>query len=212
MRKILSLGTVSILLLVEFSMFYDFFSPFRFLWSEGKVIELILSVLVFLWSLAGVFLIFFSGRSLIRKITLPFFMFFFLSNIGSFLVSNAPIDFQQADLIVSYFQWWAGAVVENIGLAVLPLFIILVPLIIFTERLPGLLKLNIPGKLYAVPVSTVLLAFIVLLNSDGILIDTHLFSGFRHCLCLPAKATSTRARDLRPITRVLWNRRLRKSF
>lgn len=167
LSKSISLGAVSILLLVEFGMFYDFFYPFRFLWCHGEVTELLLSVVVFVWGLAGVFLLLFSGRSLFRTITLPFFIFFFLSNIGSFLVSKAPIDFQQADLIVSYFQWWAGAVVENIGLAVLPLFIVLVPLIVFVERLPRLFKLNIPAKFYAVPVSTVLLVFIVLQSSDG---------------------------------------------
>lgn len=167
-RKAIGVGSVSILFLVEFGMFYDFSYPFRLLWNHGKISELLLSVVVFLWSLLGVFLLFFSGRSLFRKITLPFFIFFFLSNVGSFLVSKAPIDFQQADLIVSYFQWWAGAVVENIGLAVLPLFIILVPLIIFVERLPSFLKFNIPAKLYAIPVTAVILVFVVFLYSDGI--------------------------------------------
>ena len=139
--KTIALGSVAILLLIEFSFFYDFFYPFRFLWSQGKTIELFLSLILLFWSLLGAFLIFFSGRSLLRKITLPFFLFFFLFNIGSFIVSKAPIDFQTADLIVGYFQWWAGAVVENIGLAVLPLFIILIPLIIFVERLPDLFPL-----------------------------------------------------------------------
>lgn len=166
-NKAIAVGAVSVLLVAEFSTFYDVFYPVQFLWDQGKVAELILSVLVFLWSLAGVFLLLFSGRSFFRTISLPFFIFFFLSNIGSVLVSDAPIDFQQADLIVSYFQWWAGAVIENIGLAVLPLVIILVPLIIFVDRLPRLLRLNIPGKFYAVPVSTVALVFIVLLASDG---------------------------------------------
>lgn len=167
LRRAVGLAAVSVLLLAEFGLFYDFFSPVRLLWRQGQVVELLLAVLVLLWSLAGVFLLFFSGRSLVRKLTLPFFIFFFLTNIGSVLVSNAPIDFQQADLIVSYFQWWAGAVVENIGLAVLPLFIILVPLIIFAERLPNLLKFNVPGKFYVVPISTVILVFLVLLSSDG---------------------------------------------
>ncbi|MBW4934973.1 sulfatase-like hydrolase/transferase [Marinobacter sp. F4206] len=166
--KAIGLGAVSVLLVAEFGMFSDFLYPFRLLWRQGQITELLLSVMVLLWSVAGVFLVFFSGRSLFRTITLPFFVFFFLSNIGSVLVSKAPIDFQQADLIVSYFQWWAGAVVENIGLAVLPLFIILVPLIILIERLPRLLKFTIPGKFYAVPVSVVLLVYIVLLTSDGI--------------------------------------------
>ena len=168
LRKTIALGAVAILLLVEFSMFYDFFYPFRFLWNQGKIIEFFLSLILFFWSLLGVFLIFFSGRSLLRKITLPFFLFFFLFNIGSFNVSNAPIDFQTADLIVGYFQWWAGAVVENIGLAVLPLFIILIPLIIFVERLPDLLKLNIPKKFYFFPLSAVILAIISLQYSHGL--------------------------------------------
>ncbi|AOY87717.1 hypothetical protein BKP64_05765 [Marinobacter salinus] len=168
LKKAIGLAAVSIVLLVEFSMFYDFFYPFRFLWSQGLITELLLSVVVFLWSLAGVFLVFFGGRSLFRTITLPFFIFFYLSNIGSFFVSNGPIDFQQADLIVSYFQWWAGAVVENIGLAVLPLLIVLVPLILVVERLPRLFTLNIRGRLYAVPVLTVPLVFIALLLSDGV--------------------------------------------
>ena len=128
LRKSIALGSVAILLLVEFGMFYDFFYPFRFLWNQGRLIELFLSMVVLLWSLLGTYLLFFSGRSLFRKITLPFFLFFLLFNIGSFNVSNSPIDFQQASLIVGYFQWWVGAVVENIGMAVLPLFIILIPL------------------------------------------------------------------------------------
>ena len=168
LRKTIALGLIVILLLVEFSFFYDFFYPFRFLWSQGKTIELFLSLILFFWSLLGAFLIFFSGRSLLRKITLPFFLFFFLSNVGSFNVSNAPIDFQTADLIVGYFQWWAGAVVENIGLAVLPLFIVLIPLIIFVELLPDLLKLNIPKKFYFIPLSVVILTIIGLQYSHGL--------------------------------------------
>ena len=168
LRKTIALGAVAILLLVEFSLFYDFFYPFRSLWNQGKIIEFFLSSILFLWSLLGAFLIFFSGRSLFRKITLPFFLFFFLFNIGSFDVSNAPIDFQTADLIVGYFQWWAGAVVENIGLAVLPLLIILIPLIIFVERLPDLLKLNTPKKFYFVPLSAVILIIFGLQYSHGL--------------------------------------------
>ncbi|MCG6935022.1 MAG: sulfatase-like hydrolase/transferase [Proteobacteria bacterium] len=168
LRKSIALGAVAILLLVEFSMFYDFFYPFRVLWNQGKIIEFFLSLILFFWSLLGVFLIFFSGRSLLRKITLPFFLFFFLFNIGSFNVSNAPIDFQTADLIVGYFQWWVGAVVENIGLAVLPLLIILIPLIIFVERLPDLLKLSIPKKFYFIPLSAVILTILGLQYSHGL--------------------------------------------
>ena len=167
LRKTIALGSVALLLLAEFSMFYDFFYPFRFLWNQGKIIELLLSLLVFLWSILGVFLIFFSGRSPFRKITLPFFLFFFLFNIGSFKVSNSPIDFQQAALIVNYFQWWVGAVVENIGLAVLPLFIILIPASILAERIPDILKLNTPRKFYFVPISTIILVIIGLQYSQG---------------------------------------------
>jgi len=116
----------------------------------------------------GAFLIFFSDRSRFRKITLPFFLFFFLSNVGSFQVSNSPIDFQTAGLIVEYIQWWLGAVVENIGLAILPLVIILIPVIIFVERLPDLVKLNIPQKAYFIPVSAVILTIFGLQYSDGL--------------------------------------------
>lgn len=167
LKKAIALGLVSILLFVEFSMFPDLFYPFRSLWNQGKFIELFLSVILFFWSLLGVFLIFFSGRSLFRKITLPVFLFFYLFNIGSFQVSSSPIDFQQALLIVSYFQWWIGSVVENVGIAVLPLFIILIPVIIFVERLPDSIKLNIPQKAYFIPISAVLLTTIGLQQSDG---------------------------------------------
>ena len=167
LRKTVALASVAILLLVEFSMFNDFFYPFRLLWNQGRLIELLLSLAVLVWSLSGLFLIFFSDRSLFRTITLPFFLFFFFFNIGSFKVSNSPIDFQQAALIVGYFQWWVGAVVENIGLAVLPLFIILVPATVFAERMPDLFRLNIPGKFYLVPISAVILVVIDLQYSDG---------------------------------------------
>jgi hypothetical protein len=103
-RKYIAPGLVAVLLLVEFGLFYDFFYPFRFMWDQGKMIGLFLSLILFFWSLVGAFLIFFSGRSLFRKITLPFFLFYFLFNIGSFNISNSPIDFQQAALIVGYFQ------------------------------------------------------------------------------------------------------------
>jgi hypothetical protein len=87
----------------------------------------------------------------LRKITLPFFLFFFLFNIGSYDISNSPVDYQQTAMIVENFQWWFWEVVENYGLAALPLLILLIPAIIFVERLPDLLKYNIPGKFYFVP-------------------------------------------------------------
>lgn len=167
-RMAVAAGSITALLLVELSMFYDFFYPFRILWNQGHTIELILSITILLLSMVGVFLIFFSGRSLFRKITLPFFLFFLLFNFGSFKVSNSPIDFQQAALIVGYFQWWVGAVVENIGLAVLPLLITLIPLIIFVERLPDLLNLNISSKFYFVPIITLALVAISLQLSHGL--------------------------------------------
>jgi len=168
LKKTIAMGSVAILLVVESSLFHDFLYPFRFLWNQGKIVELFLSLIFFFWSLLGVFLIFFSGRSLLRKITLPFFLFFFLFNVGSFNVSNGPIDFQTADLIVGYFQWWAGAVAENIGLAVLPLFMILIPLVMFVERLPDLLKLNIPEKFYFIPLGAVILTIIGLQYTHGL--------------------------------------------
>ena len=167
LRKTIALGSVAILLLVEFSMFYDFFYPFRFLWNQGKIIEFFLSLILFFWSLLGAFLIFFSGRSLFRKITLPFFLFFFLFNIGFLQVANSPIDFQQAVLIVENFQWWFWAVVENYGLAALPFIIIFIPIIIVVERLPELSKLNFPKKSYFVPISAVILTIIGLQYSHG---------------------------------------------
>jgi len=157
LRMTIAIVLVAALLFTEFSMFYNFFDPFRVLWDQDKIIELLLSLILFFWSLLGSFLIFFSGRSLIRKITIPFFLFFFLFNIGSFQVSGSPIDFQQADLIVSYFQWWLGALVENIGLAVLPLVIFLIPASIFVERLPEILKVSFSRKLYFAPISAVII-------------------------------------------------------
>ena len=168
LRKTVALGAIAILLLVEFSFFYDFFYPFRYLWNQGKIIQFFLSMIIFFWSLLGVFLIFFSGRSLFRKITLPFFLFFYLFNIGSFQVSKSPIDYQQADLIVSYFQWWLGSVIENIGLAVLPLLIILIPVIIFVERLPKLSQLSFPKISYIVPVSAIIFTTLGLQYSNGL--------------------------------------------
>lgn len=168
LRKAIAFGSVAILLLIEFSFFYDFFFPLRFLWNQGRIIELFLSLVLFFWSLLGVFLIFFSDRSLLRKITLPFFLFFFLFNIGSNNISNAPIDFQTADMIVGYFQWWFWEVVEHFGLAALPLLIILIPVIIFVERLPELIKLNIPKKAYFVPISAAIFVVIGLQYSNGL--------------------------------------------
>ncbi|MGB5458128.1 MAG: hypothetical protein WBO18_19440 [Gammaproteobacteria bacterium] len=74
-------------------------------------------MILFLWSLFGAFLIFFSGRSLFRKITLPIFLFLYILNIGFFNIANSPLDFQQAIVIVENFRWWFWAVVENYGLA-----------------------------------------------------------------------------------------------
>jgi glucan phosphoethanolaminetransferase (alkaline phosphatase superfamily) len=167
LRKTIAPGAVVILLLVEFCMFEDFFYPFRFLWNQGKIIEFFLSLILFFWSLLGAFLIFFSSRSLLRKITLPFFLFFFFFNIGSIKVSKSPIDFQQTAMIVENFQWWFWETIENFGLAVLPLIIILIPIIIFVERIPDLSKLNFPKKSYFVPISAVISTIFGLQYSDG---------------------------------------------
>lgn len=148
-------------------MFHDYFYPFRVLWHQGKIVELSLSLALLLWSLLGVFFIFFSGRSLLRKITLPLFLFFFLFNIGSYNIGNSPIDFQQSTLIVDYFYWWFWEVVENYGLAALPLLILLVPVIIVIERLPKYSKLNFSRNTYLIPISSVLLVIVGLQYSDG---------------------------------------------
>ncbi len=131
------------------------------------MVELVLSSLLFLWSLLGVILLFISGRSLLRKITLPIFLFFFLFNFGSNDISGSPIDFQQTAMIVENFQWWFGEVVENFGLAALPFLIILIPLIIFVERLPQLLKLGVSQKAYFVPLSAVMFIVVSLQYSHG---------------------------------------------
>ena len=127
-----------------------------------------MSLALFFWSLFGAYLIFFSGRSLFRKITLPFFLFFFLFNIGSYDISNSPIDFQQATLIVDYFQWWFWEVVENFGLAAIPFLIALIPVIFFVERLPEFTKLNFSKRFYLVPISAVILTTLGLQNSQGL--------------------------------------------
>ena len=167
MRKAIAPGSIALLLLIEFSLFYDFFYPFRSLWSQGRIIELFLSLILFLWSLLGAFFIFYSGRSLLRKITLPFFLFFFLFNIGSYDIANSPIDFQQTAMIVENFQWWFWEVVENYGLSALPLLLLLVPAIIFVERLPQLLRLNISKNFYFIPVSAVILTALGLQYTHG---------------------------------------------
>ncbi len=168
LRKTIAAGSVAVLLSVEFSMFHDFFYPFRFLWNQGDIIELLLSLALFFWSLLGAFLLFFSGRSLLRKLTLPVFLFFFLFNLGSLNIANSPIDFQQTAMIVENFQWWFWEVVENYGLAALPLLIIFIPVTLFIERLPATSRLNITSKAYFVPLSVVVLTAMGLQHSQGL--------------------------------------------
>lgn len=165
--KTIALGSFAILLLVEFSMFHDFFYPFMFLWDQGNIAKLFLSLLLFLWSLISVFLMLFSGRSLLRKVTLPVFLFFFLFNLGTLSVAKSPIDFQQTILIVENFKWWFWAVVENYGLAALPFLVILIPVAIFAERLPETSRFNINKKAYFAPLSMVILAIIGFHYSQG---------------------------------------------
>jgi glucan phosphoethanolaminetransferase (alkaline phosphatase superfamily) len=68
---------------------------------------------------------------------------------------------------VENFHWWFWAVVENYGLAVLPGFIVLIPIIIVVERLPKLSKLNFPKTFYFVPISAVILTTIGLQFTHG---------------------------------------------
>jgi glucan phosphoethanolaminetransferase (alkaline phosphatase superfamily) len=70
-------------------------------------------------------------------------------------------------MIVENFQWWFWETIENFGLAVLPLIIILIPIIIFVERIPDLSKLNFPKKSYFVPISAVISTIFGLQYSDG---------------------------------------------
>ncbi|MEJ2693243.1 MAG: sulfatase-like hydrolase/transferase [Candidatus Thiodiazotropha sp.] len=165
--KTIALGSVSILLLAEFSLFHDFFYPFRMLWDQGDMAELFLSVMLFIWSLLGAFLLFFSSRSLLRKVTLPVFLFFFLFNLGSLNIANSPIDFQQTIMIVENFQWWFWEVVENYGLAALPFLIILIPVAIFVERLPDISGIKFHKQAYFVPLSAVVLVALGLQYSHG---------------------------------------------
>lgn len=167
-KQSIALAAVAILLIIEFHFFHDFLRPSISLWNQGEIIELFLSLMLFFYSLLGVFLIFFSGRCLLRKITLPFFLFFFLFNIGSNNISNAPIDFQTADMIVGYFQWWFWEVVENYGLAALPLLILLFPVILFVERLPELLKFRIPPRAYIVPITAFIFIIIDFQHNNGL--------------------------------------------
>jgi glucan phosphoethanolaminetransferase (alkaline phosphatase superfamily) len=159
---------VCILLLLEFSFFDDFFYPLRILWQEQEYPTLIVSLIFFVWSLLGAFLIFFSGRSRARTATLPIFLFFFLFNVGSVTTSNAPIDFHQSVTIVNNFQWWFWEVVENYGIAVLPLLMILIPTIVLVERLPKYAKLGFSKLAYIVPVSAVVLTSVGLQYSQGL--------------------------------------------
>lgn len=167
LKMAVALGAIVILLLVEFSQFHDFFYPFRILWDQGDILELSLSVIIFFWSLVGTFLLFFSGRSLFRTITLPFFIFFFIFNIGTLNIANSPLDFQQAVIIVENFRWWFWAAIENYGLAILPGILVLVPMIIFVERLPLLSQVNLPPTAYFVPASATILIIIGLHTSHG---------------------------------------------
>lgn len=160
--------SVFALLLIEFSFFDDFFFPFRFLWQEREYAALALSLALFLWSLFGAFLIFFSGRSLARTVTLPLFLFFFLFNVGSYTTSNAPIDFHQSITIVNNFQWWFWEVVENYGIEVLPLLMILAPTIVLVERMPKIAKLRFSKRAYIVPLSAVVLTNLGLQSSQGL--------------------------------------------
>jgi glucan phosphoethanolaminetransferase (alkaline phosphatase superfamily) len=167
-RWAVALGSVAILLLVEFSLFQDFFYPFRHLWNQGRIFDLFVCLFLFFWSLLGAFLILFSGRSLVRTLTLPLFLFFFLFNVGYFIAANAPFDFQQAITIVRNFQWFFREAVENFGLALLPVLAIFIPLILVAEWLPSILRLGLPKRLYTVPVSAVILTILGVHYSDGV--------------------------------------------
>ena len=163
-----ALGSIAILLFVEFSLFQDFFYGFRYLWNQGKMFEFFLSLVLLFWSLLGAFLILFSGRSLIRTLTLPVFVFFFLFNVGYFTAANAPFDFQQSVTIVRNFQWFFREAVENFGLALLPVLLVFIPLTLIAEWLPSIFRLGLPRWLYSVPLSAVVLTILGVQYSDGL--------------------------------------------
>jgi hypothetical protein len=168
LRQIVALGGVTALLLADLSLFHDFFFPIRYLWSQGELLKLFVSVTLLLWGVLASFLIFFSGRSPLRTITLPFFLFFFLFNIGYFTAASALFDFQQTDIIVRNFRWFVREAVENYGLSVLPVLFTFIPAVLLVEFLPCLSKLNLPRKLYLVPISAVVLTTIGLLYTNGL--------------------------------------------
>lgn len=167
-RWAVALGSIAILLFAEFSLFQDFFYPFRYLWNQGGIFEVLVTLFLFLWSLLGAFLILFSGRSLVRTLTLPLFVFFFLFNVGYFTAANAPFDFQQSVTIVRNYQWFFREAVENFGLALLPVLLILIPAVFIAEWLPSIFRLGLPKWLYSVPVSAVILTILGVQHSDGV--------------------------------------------
>ena len=167
LRQIVALGSVAALLLADFSLFHDFFFPVRYLWSQGELFKLFLSILLFLWGVLSAFLIFFSGRSLLRTITLPLLLFFFLFNIGYFTAASAPLDFQQADIIVRNYRWFAREAVENFGFSVLPILLTFIPSVLLVEFMPRLSKLDLPRSLYLIPVSAVVLTTVGLQYTNG---------------------------------------------
>jgi glucan phosphoethanolaminetransferase (alkaline phosphatase superfamily) len=158
---------IAFLLIIDLAMFHDFFYPFRTLWRQGEYLSLTLSSGLLVWSFLGALLIFFSGRSWLRKLTLPIFLFFFLFNFGSYQISNAPIDFQQTAMIVENFQWWIWEVIENYGLAALPFVLLLVPVIILVERLPDVLHTDLSRHFYLVPLSALILTTLGLQHTHG---------------------------------------------
>lgn len=163
-----ALGSVGVLLCAEFSLFHDYFHPFRHLWHQGRVSELVVGLSVFLWSLLGTFLLLFSGRSLVRTLTLPLFISFFLFNVGYFTAANAPFDFQQAVTMVQNARWFFREAVESFGLALLPVALIAVPVALIAEWLPAIFRLGLPRWSYAVPLSAVILAILAVRYSDGV--------------------------------------------
>lgn len=59
LRRTVAVGSVAVLLLAEFSLFHDFFYPFRYLWSQDRIIEFFLSLILFVLNRPG-----FTGDSI----------------------------------------------------------------------------------------------------------------------------------------------------
>jgi len=152
-------------ILFEFSLFDEFFSPFSQLIAQEQYVCLLLSCVLWCLSVGGVFVVVFAERSIIRSLSLPVLLAAFLFNLGSYQISHAPLEFQQADSIVRHFHSFFWGTVENFGWEVLPLVLLFVPLTIGIDLLPDKFPFRFPKRSIYVPLITVLLVCISFLKN-----------------------------------------------